>query len=470
MKTTAQRSRLRLLIGDRKFYAMVLGIAVPMMIQNGITNFVNLLDNIMVGQLGTEQMSGVAIVNQLTFVFALCLFGAMSGVGIFGAQYYGRRDWEGMRNTFRIKFIVCVTISILSIVIFLTAGETLINYYLQGEGAEGDIAATFEFGRKYMMIMLWGLAPQTFYELYASMQREMGDTKIPMIAGLAAVLTNLVLNWLLIFGELGFPALGVEGAALATVISRYVEMLIVIVWTHCHRNIYEFIKGAYRSLRVPVSLVRQVAVKGLPLLVNETVWSAGVAMLTQCYSMRGLDVVAGNNIASTITNLFNVVYLSLGFSVGIVIGPMLGAGDMKEARITAYRMITFSFVMALAVGAVVFATAPLFPRLYNTTDDVKKLAAGLIRIGACFSPAFAFENASYFTLRAGGRTGITFLFDSAFMCVISVPVAYVLSRFTGLPILPLYTCVNLLNLLKCLIGFILVKKGVWINNIVNEIG
>ncbi|MCR5683895.1 MAG: MATE family efflux transporter [Lachnospiraceae bacterium] len=448
---------------------MVLGIAVPMMIQNGITNFVNLLDNIMVGQLGTEQMSGVAIVNQLTFVFALCLFGAMSGVGIFGAQYYGRRDWEGMRNTFRIKYIVCVTISILSIVIFLTAGETLINYYLQGEGAEGDIAATFEFGRKYMMIMLWGLAPQTFYELYASMQREMGDTKIPMIAGLAAVLTNLALNWLLIFGELGFPALGVEGAALATVISRYVEMLIVIVWTHCHRNIYEFIKGAYRSLRVPVSLVRQVAVKGLPLLVNETVWSAGVAMLTQCYSMRGLDVVAGNNIASTITNLFNVVYLSLGFSVGIVIGPMLGAGDMEEARITAYRMIAFSFVMALAVGAVVFATAPLFPRLYNTTDDVKKLAAGLIRIGACFSPAFAFENASYFTLRAGGRTGITFLFDSAFMCVISVPVAYVLSRFTGLPILPLYTCVNLLNLLKCLIGFILVKKGVWINNIVNEI-
>ena len=470
MKTTAQRGGLRTLIGDRKFYAMVLGIAVPMMIQNGITNFVNLLDNIMVGQLGTEQMSGVAIVNQLTFVFSLCLFGAMSGVGIFGAQYYGRRDWEGMRNTFRIKFIVCVTISILSIGIFLTAGETLRDYYLQGEGAEGDIAATFENGRNYMMIMLWGIAPQAFSQLYASMQREMGDTKVPMIAGIAAVFTNLGLNWVLIFGELGFPALGVEGAALATVISRYVEMAIVIVWTHSHPGKYEYIKGAYRSLHVPGSLVRQVTIKGLPLLINETVWSAGVAMLTQCYSTRGLDVVAGYNIASTIINLFNVVYLSLGVSVGIVIGPMLGAGDMEEARITAYRMITFAFFMALAVGSVVFVVAPLFPRLYNTTDDVRKLAAGIIRISACFSPTFAFENASYFTLRAGGRTGITFLFDSAFMCVISVPVAYVLSRFTGLPILWLYTCVNLFNLLKCLLGFILVKKGVWINNIVNEIG
>lgn len=469
MKTTAQRGGLKALVGDRKFYAMVLGIAIPMMIQNGITNFVNLLDNIMVGQLGTEQMSGVAIVNQLTFVFSLCLFGAVSGVGIFGAQYYGRRDWEGMRNSFRLKFIVCVTIGILAIVIFLTAGDSLINYYLLGEGAEGDIAATFDNGKRYLMIMLWGLMPQAFSQIYASMQREMGDTKIPMIAGVAAVFTNLFLNWILIFGKLGFPELGVEGAALATVISRYVEMLIVIVWTHCHRDKYEYIKGAYRSLHVSASLVKQVTIKGLPLLINETLWSAGVAMLTQCYSMRGLDVVAGYNIASTIINLFNVIYLSLGVSVGIVVGPMLGAGDMEEARITAYRMIAFAFVMALGVGTVVFLIAPLFPQLYNTTDDVRKLAAAIIRISACFSPAFAFENASYFTLRAGGKTGITFLFDSAFMCVISVPVAYVLSRFTGLPILPLYVCVNMMNLLKCLIGFILVKKGVWINNIVNEI-
>ncbi|MCR5322714.1 MAG: MATE family efflux transporter [Lachnospiraceae bacterium] len=469
MKTEKRPSGLKVLIGDKKFYTLVLGIAVPMMIQNGITNFVSLLDNIMVGQLGTEQMSGVAIVNQLTFVFSLCLFGAVSGVGIFGAQYYGRRDWEGMRNSFRLKFIICTTISVLAVVIFIFAGDNLIDYYLQGEGAEGDIAATFTHGRHYLTIMLWGLAPQAFSQIYASMQREMGDTKIPMIAGVAAVFTNLSLNWILIFGHLGFPELGVEGAALATVISRYVEMLIVIIWTHCHKEKYVYIKGAYRSFHVPGSLVKQVMIKGLPLLINETLWSAGMAMLTQCYSTRGLEVVAAYNIASTITNLFNVVYLSLGFSVGIVIGPMLGAGDMEEARITAYRMIAFSFMMALLVGALVFAIAPLFPKLYNTTQDVRDLAAGIIRVGACFSPAYAFENASYFTLRAGGKTGITFLFDSAFMCVISVPVAYVLSRFTGLAILPLYACVNMLNLLKCLLGFVLVKKGVWINNIVNEI-
>ena len=201
METAVSRKGLRSLIGDRKFYAMVLAIAVPMMIQNGITNFVNLLDNIMVGQLGTEQMSGVAIVNQLMFVYSLCLFGAVSGVGIFGAQYYGRRDWEGMRNAFRLKLIVCVTISLIAIVVFLAAGSTLIGYFLQGEGAEGDIAATFEFGKKYLAIMLWGLLPLAFSQIYSSMQKEMGDTKIPMIAGLVAVATNLGFNWLLIFGH-----------------------------------------------------------------------------------------------------------------------------------------------------------------------------------------------------------------------------------------------------------------------------
>ena len=199
METAVSRKGIRSLIGDKKFYAMVLGIAVPMMIQNGITNFVNLLDNIMVGQLGTEQMSGVAIVNQLIFVYSLCLFGAVSGVGIFGAQYFGRRDWEGMRNAFRLKLIVCVTISIIAILVFIFTGDTLIKYYLLGEGSEGDIAATLEFGRRYLFIMLWGLPPFALTQIYASMQKEMGDTKIPMIAGIVAVITNLGLNWLLIF-------------------------------------------------------------------------------------------------------------------------------------------------------------------------------------------------------------------------------------------------------------------------------
>lgn len=447
---------------------MVLGVAIPVMVQNGISNFVNLLDNIMVGRTGTEPMSGVAIVNTLIFVFNLCLFGAVSGVSIFSSQYYGQRDWEGMRQSFRLKLMVCLVLGVLAILIFLKGGDTLINYYLQSGENEGDIQATFEYGREYLRVMLMGLIPFAFTQVYASTMREMGDTKVPMVAGLVAVLTNLLFNWLLIFGKLGFPELGVKGAAIATVISRYVEAFIVIIWTHAHSARYLFINGVYKSLYVGRQLIKQVAVKGLPLLVNETLWSAAMAMLTQSYSTRGLEVIAATNIASTISNLFNVVYIALGSSVGIVIGPMLGADDMEEARDTAAKMITFATVTCFGVGLMLFLTAPLFPQFYNTSDEVRDTATAIIRIAACFQPLFGFENAAYFTLRAGGKTIITFLFDSAFMWVIAVPVAYILSRYTQMGILMLYASVQLTEIIKCTIGYILVKKGIWVHNIVRD--
>lgn len=456
------------LLGDKKFYMMVLAIAVPVMIQNGITNFVGLLDNIMVGRTGTEPMSGVAIVNQLLFVFNLCLFGAVSGVSIFSSQYYGQRDWEGMRHAFRLKLFICVSIAALAILVLIFGGDELIGYYLMSSEGEGDAAKTFAYGQDYLKVMLFGLVPFAISQLYSSTLREMGDTKVPMIAGIIAVLTNLFFNWVLIFGKLGCPELGVVGAAIATVISRFVEAIIVAAWVHFHKEKYPFIVKAYAGFYVPAALVKQVMIKGTPLLINETLWSAGIAFLNQCYSLRGLEVIAAINIASTITNLFNVVYLSLGSSSGLIVGPMLGAGETEEAKDTAYRMITFSVLVCVGVGLILFVVAPLFPKFYNTEEDVRAMATSFIRIGACFTPLYGFVNCAYFVLRAGGKTIITFLFDSAFMWVFVIPIGIVLSRFTAIAILPMYAIVQAMDLIKCVVGFVLVKKGVWINNIVSN--
>ena len=158
-------------IGDRAFYKMVLLIAVPIMIQNGITNFVNLLDNIMVGQIGTEQMSGVAIVNQLIFVYNLCIFGGLSGAGIFTAQYFGQKDEEGIRNTFRFKIWMAVLITIIAIIIFVMGGSNLISLY-SNDGSTGDLAATLEYGKLYLMIMLTGLPGFMLVQIYSSTLRE----------------------------------------------------------------------------------------------------------------------------------------------------------------------------------------------------------------------------------------------------------------------------------------------------------
>lgn len=456
------------LIGNREFYKIVLAVAVPIMIQNGITNFVGLLDNIMVGRIGTEQMSGIAIVNQLMMVFNISIFGAISGAGIFGAQFFGCDDHKGVRDTFRFKLYACLLIVIVGLLIFIFAGEPLILLYLHGEGMEEQLNAALVYGKEYLAVMLVGLFPFALEQVYTSTLRECRETMVPMKAGIAAVLVNLVFNYLLIFGKFGFPELGVAGAAIATVVSRFVQAAIVIIWTHKHADRMKFITGAYASPVIPLGLVGNILKKGTPLIVNEILWAAGMAYLMQCYSVRGLSAIAALNISSTISNLFNTVFIAMGSAIAIIVGQLLGAGKMDEAKDTDTKLIAFSVACCVGIGGILALTAPLFPMMYNTSEEVKGLATAFIRIVACCMPMAAFIHASYFTLRSGGKTIVTFLFDSVFLWCASIPLAYVLSRYTTLHVIPLYLACQLIDIIKCVIGFILVKKGVWIQNIVQE--
>ncbi len=458
----------RKFIGDKAFYMMVLGIAVPIMIQNGITNFVNLLDNIMVGRLGTEQMSGVSIVNQLMFVYNICIFGGVSGAGIFTAQYFGQKDDKGIRYTFRFKLWMTLALTVGAILLFLFFDDALINLYLSGSSDGGDLLATLEYGKQYLRIMIFSLPAFMILQVYASTLRECGETVVPMKAGMAAVFVNLVFNYLLIYGKLGFPELGVAGAAIATTMSRYIEAAIVILWTHKHAEIHTFVNQLYSSLTLPFSTAKKIFIKGMPLIVNEALWSAGMAMLTQCYSVRGLNVVAGLNIANTVNNVFNVVFLALGNSVAIVVGQLLGAGKMEEARDRDNKMIAFSVFSCIGVAVVMIALSPVFPLLYNTSEAVRHQATAFMIAQAIFMPQAAFIHATYFTLRSGGKTIVTFFFDCVFLWVVNVPVVFALSRFTGMPAHYIYVCCQIADWIKCIIGFILVKNGVWIQNIVKE--
>ena len=453
-------------IGDRAFYRRVFGVAVPIMIQNGISNFVSLLDNIMVGQVGTIPMSGVSIVNGLLFVFNLCVFGASSGAGIFTAQFHGSNDDEGVRHTFRFKVLVCLALTLAGCALFLEGGSTLIGLYLTGEGEAATAQGALDYGLRYLHVMLWGLLPFALTNAYSSTLRETGETVVPMTAGITAVTVNLCLNYVLIFGHFGAPKMGVEGAALATVISRYVELAIVSGWTHSHRERNPFILGAYRSLYIPGKLLKNIAVKGMPLLVNEFLWSTGIAFMNQCYSICGLDVVPAMNICSTLFNLGSVVYLSMGNAVGIIMGQMLGAGHPEpEVRDTNRKLIAVSVTSGLVFGGLMAAVSGLFPQIYNTTDAVRHLSTQLICICAFMMPFGSYINATYFTLRSGGQTMVTFLFDSCFVWVCCVPLAFCLSRFAHLSILTLYAICQGTDLIKCVVGAFMLKQGKWIQNL-----
>jgi putative MATE family efflux protein len=455
-------------IGDRKLYNNLLKIAVPIMIQNGRTNFVKMLDNLMVGQVGTEQMSGVAIVNQLMFIYFLCIFGGVSGVGIFTAQYCGNKDDEGIRYTFRYKLIMGAILTALCVTVFLIWGKDLVQLYLNGESDGGDPKATLSYALGYMHIELFSLPAILISIVISSTLRECKETITPMRAGIVAVFVNLILNYLLIYGKAGLPQLGVNGAAIATVIARFVEMSIMIVWVLRHKDKHTYFNNVLKSFYIPRYLVKRFFVKGLPLLVNESIWSIGIAMLSQAYSIRGLNVIAATNIANTINNVFNIVFIAMGDAVAIIIGQLLGAGKMEEAKDQDNKIIAFSIFNSIVIGSIMFVTSGLYPKLYNTNAQAQALAASFIMVQAVIMPKDAFLHTAYFTLRSGGKTIITFLFDSVFMMVVSVPIAYVLSRYTSLDVIWIFFIVHMADLIKCLIGLILLKKGVWINNIISE--
>ena len=455
-------------IGDKAFYQKLLTITIPILIQNVITNFVSLLDNVMVGRLGTEPMSGVAIVNQLLFIFNLCVFGGISGAGIFTAQYHGKGDVEGIRHTFRMKAIIVVAITAVALIIFAFFGPQLISLFLH-EGEENlDLAATLEHGRNYMYVMLISLLPFALCQIYAGTLKETGETVLPMKAGIIAVLVNLCLNYILIYGKFGAPAMGVVGAAIATLIARVAECLIVAVWTHKHKDRCAYISGIYRNFRVPKELAVKVLRKGLPLMVNEGLWSLGMTALTQCYSIRGLEAISASNISSTVSNLFFCAVFAFANAISIIVGHLLGSGDIERAKDEDSKLIFCAICICAIIGGALAICAPFIPQLYNTTDSIRELATKFLWVSAAMMPFNAFIHATYFTFRAGGQTVLTFVFDSVYIWCVCYPIAFVLSRYTDLPIFPLFLTVNCVELIKVILGAVLLKKGTWAKNLVND--
>lgn len=453
------------LIGSKAFYKMVFVIALPMIIQNTITNFVNLLDNIMVGQLGTAQMSGVSVVNQLIFIFNLAVFGISSGAGVFTSQFFGSKDMDGVRQTMRYRLIASLTVSAVFIGVVLWKQDALIHLFLKAE-SPADAAQYLAYGKKYLAIMLWGLPAFALSNAYSGTLREGKQTMVPMVSGTVAVFVNLIFNYIFIFGHFGAPRMGVEGAALATVISRYVELAIMVLWTHLHPGRCPYAPRLYKNLYIPLRLLKQLILRGIPLMFNEILWSFAITFMNQRYASCGAGVLAALNITSVINLLANVVTLSLGNVTGIILGQMMGAGEeQQKIRAESRKLIFLSFMASVVFGGLLAAISPLFPKLYNTSGPIRQMATSMIFILAIFKPVMGLVHACYNTIRAGGKTFLTFINDSGFMWCISVPLAFCLTTFTSLPILPIYFLCQTPEILKLCMSFVILRGNGWMQNL-----
>lgn len=457
-------------IGDRKFYRTVLALVLPVIAQSLITNLVNLLDNVMVGQVGTAQMSGVAIANQLIFVFNLAIFGAVSGASIYGAQFAGAGDWEGLRQTFRFKLLIAIGITAVAVCVMALFAEPIISLYLKGEGAAADAAAMLSYGKQYLSVMVFGLLPFALTQCYSGTLRETGKTVLPMLAGIAALLVNLIFNYLLIYGKFGFPELGVEGAAIATVLSRFVELGIVVIYTHARKKAFFFMKGVYSTFRIPRKLAGSIALKSLPLLANELMWSLGMTTLMQIFSTRGLMVVAGLNIASTITNLFNVFLFSIGTAVAVMVGQALGANNITLAKRYVWKLTFFSVSICVIIASALAIFSGSISHIYKASEDVRQLAAVFMRTSALYMAFNAVTHCCYFSMRSGGKMFMTVLFDSVYTWAVCVPYAFLMVHYTGLSIEIVYPLCYLTDMLKSIIGVFVIRRGHWAKNIIDVDG
>lgn len=455
-------------IGDKAFYRMVLAVALPIMLQNGISNFVNLLDNVMIGSLGSIQLSAVSIANQLIFVYQLCVFGAVSGAGIFTAQYHGSGDVEGVRHSMRLKVWISLILTGAAAIAFLVFGKTLISLWLNDAEHPEEVALTLEEGYRYLALILIGLLPMGITQCYADTLRSTGETVLPMRASLVALFVNMAFNWLFIFPHFGHFGWGVVGAAVATVIARFTEFAVLAVAAHRQPDAYPFTKGLFRTMRVPLHIAKTILITGLPLMLNESFWGLAMTLLNRNYSLRGLVAVDAVSISSTVTNIFHIAITALGSAVGIIIGNTLGSGDLKKAKDYDTKLIAFSTAAGVAVGALLAAAADLMTLPYNVPAETAHAAATLMRITALFTPCIGFLHASYFTLRSGGKTLITMLFDSVSLWVLVIPLSLWIGYGTSVPLIAFYFICQLPDLPKCIFGYILVKKGIWMQNLVQK--
>ena len=227
-------------------------------------------------------------------------------------------------------------------------------------------------------------------------------------------------------------------------------------------------RGVYNTLCVPGELVKQIFIKGLPLIVNETLWATGIATINQCYSYRSLDAVAACNISQTFWNVFSIAYMAVGSAIGIILGQMLGADKLKEAKEASYKMIAFSFVISAVVGSVYMVLAEFIPLAYNTEPEIRHLATRLMQITALMMPFDALTHASYFALRSGGKMMTTFIFDCGFTWGGNVLLAYLFSRFTTVPFILMFAAVQSVSIVKAMTGITLIKRGAWVRNIITK--
>ena len=441
------------------FYKMLITISIPIVIQNLISSSLNLVDNVMVGQLGETYIAAAGLANQVFFVMTLILFGGNSGMSIYIAQYWGKKETDKIKSVMSIGLIFALFVSALFFIIgFL--------FPLQVLGLMSKDASVVLLGANYMRIVSLSYMITAVNFAFGFSSRSVGHPKLAMKASIISLLINTGLNYVLIFGKFGFPALGIEGAAIATVIARIIEM--VIIFSGVYKSIPVLAVTIKDFFSIKLTLVKLIAKTALPVILNESFWSLGMTAYALVYARIGTDAVAAVMITNTVNSLFMVVGFGLGNASSVMLGNTLGAGEINKAIEYNKKFLALSIILGIVVGCLIVLTAPfIVMALYKLSPSSYEITIKTLKILAFFM-AFKFYNTIIIigTLRSGGDTMFSMLLEISCVWLIGVPLALFGAFVLDLPVYLVVALVNIEEIVKMVLGLPRIMSNKWAKRLV----
>lgn len=447
---------IRKLIGTKQFYLMTLSIALPIMAQQFVTTFVNLIDNIMIGTVGSIALTSVTVSNRIYLIFNSTLFGMCGAAGIFIAQYHGARNHKNCQKILNINIVCSVISALFFVIIIILFPRILIQIFTNDP-------IVIQESLLYLKYIIFAYVPYAISYSIMMALRAIGINKIQLGIGILSVCINTILNYILIFGHFGFMKLGIQGAAIATSIARIVEMVIYLILLY--KNKHYFKLDLQGLIHLDLKLIASMIKKAIPLTANEILFSVALAVIFLSYTRCDQSLIPALSVVDTVMQIAYIIFSGLSSAVSILIGNKLGANKIEEAKDNSVKLIAFGVVIAFIITGILFISAPVIAEFYNVETFVKETIVILLRIKSFLLPVYVYNVCIFFVLRAGGDTLSTLIMDSGFLWCFNVCISTLISMNFDIPLIYLYAFIESLDILKLFVATYFYKKGKWVKNI-----
>lgn len=449
------------MLTDRTFLSKAVKIALPVAMQGMLNTIVNMIDTMMIGSLGSTAIAAVGLANKVFFVMTLLVFGIVSGSGVLAAQFWGNQDLKNIRKVLGLTLLLAVGAAFLFLVPAVCFPNDTMRIFTTG-------AETIRIGASYLMLVALSYPFTAVSNTYVAMMRAVGQVTEPVIISCCTILINIFFNYTLIFGHFGAPAMGVEGAAIATLIARVAETAALLgVVTLRNSPLACRISELFGYSRL---FLQKFFVTTAPVIANEFVWGLGVTMYSLVYGRMGDQAMAAITVATTIEDIMSVLFQGVGAAAAVVLGNEMGAGKLKRAERYAKNFLILQFLLTLLIGSTCIAVRPHIIALYRVEEEVALSVSRCILCFALCMPAKMFNYANIVgVLRSGGDTRYSLFLDGTGVWLIGIPMAVLGGMILKQPIHIVYTMVLSEQFYKAVFGYRRYRQKKWLRNLAVEI-